>query len=424
MLRLKITTRDSSGEYKHIHLRTGTMSLDVTGTLDGVLYPEPTGVELQASRQLSQEDACVQYSDKKLEALSHGGASFDDNLAGTSEQSAQYSFEYGYVEGILRGSLDDTGTAVLQSIQHVTGKDNDIPGAIDILPGKDIDVTPVTEDHSIRITKAITAPDICKLYHDIAILSWRIYHSLNSISGRLQRYAPNMPVDGSRLSEEGYVDPGISTAGRYLGTFLQYQSLVARWNHYAWSSSFYLVAVPAGERLAITIGYTSLDCYRNSVSYTLNVEFSDDEEEDDITYNSKLLTIYNQGTDSSLDTKIANIATTYYRNELEVSGSGYEGRDPAAMESAGLHTEITTEPQQEGLTSHAMLAEQYHRNLVAIAPCIGIDKEYMVQPGTSTKFRKLKITGTWIVGGKQYSKVLNSRIAAVGIYTEEEGQAE
>ena len=438
MLTLKI--KQSDGGYTTLK---GLVGLDVGGTLDGILTSN-NSIELTATRQLSGESAANLLEMRKKTAMAIGGSLSDDNFAAPST-GPLYEFVHGY-RGIIAGECDcekGEDKPRLLSINHVTGEENN--GCLDILPSDTIDVSVVTSEkgaEGIAVSRAPNVPIINKLYHDINKLVWRLYHCYNSLSGRLQLFFPEMPVDGS-VEVGGTPVRRLSTMGRYLGTFMQYQTLVTRWNHYAWSSSFYLDVVEAGPRLAVTVGYTAVDCKRyGPITYSVRISIDPDNVAE-TTYNSRLLTLYNQGTDSTIsDGKNIKVETTYVRTariptddgdtevkSTYISGTGYEGSDPHPMDSVEAEIVLSSNNGDP-----VFLSEQYHRTMLAVAPCIGIDKEYKVQPGVQQgdELVKLKliIEAEWEMydtsdtSPTTYTKTVFANVDAVGIEDDTEDDTE
>ena len=327
-----------------------------------------------------------------------GGAAAEDDNA----ENAGYDF----TEGIGGGFY---GSGYLKSIQNISPESGDFW----ILPGKTVDVF----EHDIELNTIVVSlpihhkqPD--KTYTELDLMLWRMYHCVNSLTGRLQIFDPSIPKDGNH---------SISNMGPYLGTYLQYQALVARWNTYAWDSSFMLEVTPAGERATIVMGYTNLNCYEKGpieMAFTATLISTTNSSDPDVDYSTSPITIYNQGSDSRLDDGTVKITTTYKRNGNETSGSGYEDRYPGTFVDAAAT--VTLEPAIAG--GDVMRAEQYYRTIAAIAPCSGVDKEYHIQTGTPTVFHEIEIVATWIIGTVTVSKEATVDIAAVGVRRQEASQ--
>lgn len=390
------------------------------GTID-VDVQTASQVTISAYRQKSLAEFNTQYTRRKRAAMAVGGSLSDAHINSDTHVSTDnsiYKFDKGYRGVFLKG--------VLLSVNSATGYGNN--NKLDFLPSKTLDVAANKEAGEISISLAPNIPRINVLYYDIDKLIWRLYHCYNSLAGRLQLCMPDMPVDGSRQvtgkDDNGNVimipDRGRSTMGRYLGTLIQYQTLVARWNHYAWSSSFYLDVVEAGNRVAITVGYTATDCYRGGLTYSVSIVEDTANNTPTETYKSDLLTIYNQGSDSTLDKNKVIATTTYYRNGSEVSGTGYEGKSPSRFVSAEVVVGLKSTAEKDTALSAVFQSEQYHRTLLALAPCIGIDKEYLIPDPKNVVTKKLLITATWVIDGEKFIKTASANIDAVGVVADED----
>lgn len=377
-------------------LISGIVSLTAEGTVIAAADNNSV-VTLAAPNQLSEADWYTDFITKKQAAMTFGGGYPIDPHVPT----VGYDFEAGYIGSKSPDSANTT------AIRTINGVSPDLAGDFAILPSKSVDVSGNPDNHEITISLPSQHINTGKLYRDINLMTWRLYHCYCSLAGRLQVWSPATQPDG---------DPAISTMGKYLGTYQNYQAVVSRWNQYAWDSCFTLRVVEAGERISIAIGYTNLECrVIDTVTYSLSVSLNTSDSRDDMVVATEL-TIYNQGVDSTILPANSKITTEFERNGEVVSGSGYEGNDPKGLTSAGLTTII--EPTSDKVPS--FLAEQYHRNIVAIAPCIGIDKEYQIQDGSPKAFHTVKVVGTWVVHGEHYSKELTAKIAVVGYALEEE----
>ena len=358
---------------------SGVVDLIPSGTIDG--YTSYSAVTLEASRQPSYDEWYDRTIRKKQAAMTLGGTSTE----------GLYAFETG-LSGVYKDNY-------LKSIQNITPED----GEFWILPGKTVDVSETDDKLTISLPVHHKQPD--KNYAELDLMLWRLYHCVNSLTGRLQIFDPSIPRDG---------DPAISNTGPYLGTYLQYQALIARWNTFAWDSSFMLEVTPAGERATIVLGYTNLNCVENgpiTMSFTAT-RSSTTSNTSSAEYSASPLTIYNQGVDSNLDEDNVVITTEYYRNGKVTSGSGYELGDPGALDSVGVAVALD---RPENSMEPIMTAEQYYRSIAAIAPSVGVDFEYTVQEGSPSVFHTIDIVAEWNIGGtKLFSKQATVKIAAVG----------
>lgn len=381
---------------KSITPRSGVVELATAGTVDCMISKD--NLRFIATRQLSYDDWYSGFIlSKSAKMVTGGKLSADDHL---DEKDGKYDFYVGLNGRYFKPTY-------LKTIQQVAP---DNTGNFWILPGKTIDVSEkgeeviVTEDiidpttcevigenvgvrktiYSLQISTPIHHLQPHKRYVELDLILWRLYHCICSLIGRLQIYAPGWPTDGYALT---------SNMGPYLGTYLQYQALVARWNHYAWSSAFLLEADAQGESASIVIGYTNLTCAElGPISMNLMVEVGavgvafgnnmddiereytagggkDDEGNElpewmkpnfcaeraeegegdldaDEVWVKKFdkaiapLTIYNQGKDSVLDEGIY-VRTVLKRGERTTNGSGYEGKNPGLVSEYTADIELT-----------------------------------------------------------------------------------
>ena len=135
---------------------------------------------------------------------------------------------------------------------------------------------------------------------------------------------------------------------------------------------------------------------------------------------SKQLTLFNQGTESTLNSELVNVITTYYKNGSTISGTGYDGRDPGDINPSinekdevteavmGLSTIVTVKSDKKS----SIQPEQYHRDVVAIAPCTGTSYGYSTQKNPEV-FHLFVAQATWSVNNKLYTKRKAFKIAAV-----------
>lgn len=385
MLTLKIETAENTFKL------SGVVDLVPTGTIDG--YADSGSITLEAPRQLGRDEWSTQFTDKKQKAMMFGGKYPADDHVETTETNL-YDFKSGL------GKKDgEYQKPYLQTIQHTSP----VNGEFWILPGKTVDVSENENEICVSLPVHHKQPD--KALVEINMLLWRLYHCINSLNGRLQIFDLTIPKDGN---------PNISNMGPYFGTYLQYQALIARWNAFAWDSSFMLKVTPAGERATIVLGYTNLNCIQNSeITMSCTITSTRPQASNngaDVLYDATPLTIYNQGSDSNID---ISPVTTYKRNDASIGGSGYEGKNPDMMDTASVSVTLPTsldKTQYSGLK-----AEQYYRTIVAIAPCVGVDFEYKVQdPDKQLVYYTLAIAAEWKINNIPYTKTATVKITAVG----------
>jgi hypothetical protein len=161
----------------------------------------------------------------------------------------------------------------------------------------------------------------------------------------------------------------------------------------------------------------NLNCtVTDEVSYTLTVTPDDT---DGITMDTAL-TIFDQGVDSTIDPRIP-VTTTFQRNGELISGTGYEGKRPAVLTTAVVHTLIKLDSDKPPIR-----AEQYYRNIIAIAPCSGVDTAYDVQQrvkGKALITKKLKLVfEIMLPDSAPVVRTKNCEIVVVSYAKEEEVQ--
>lgn len=358
----------------------GVVDLQVSGTLDGIYAQDKGSVELSATRQVSYTEWYSNFLDAKVYAMRKGKPVYTDDNGQDVEQL------FGKPAG---DTITDTAEIYrsghyLKTIQGVE-PDPDT-GDLVISGGKNLDIS-VGGEGKLEICLPTHHYYANRIIQELDLMTMRMYHCYNSFAGRLQAWGPEIPVDGRA---------DITTMGHYLGTYLNYQALVCRWNAYAWANSFTLEVVEAGERVTLSVGFVNLNCtVFREVCYSLTITPKDD---DGVTMDTAL-TIFDQGVDSTIDPDIP-VTTTFHRNGKLISGTGYEGRNPDVLTVAAVHTVINSPSKDIISTSKPVMpirAEQYYRNIIAIAPCSGVDTAYDVQPrkeDSDLTTKKLTLTFT------------------------------
>lgn len=463
MIKLTITTSDGSFDLQ------GSGDIQASNAIDCIVCPENRSIEISASRQLTGDEWYSNFILNKRVAMINGGNLSSDQLIQSDDPNI-FDFQSGYL-GYLTGKL----LTVQGVAPHADGNLTILGSGL-----LEVGTTSSSSDNpdassGLQISLPKHHPRINAMYRDIYLMIWRIYHCLNSISGRLQLYAPTMERDGNAA---------ITTMGYYLGTYQNYQALVARWNHFAWSNSFTLEIIESGERASVIVGYTNLNCESTGFAYDLDIYLLKTATESDsgssasvqtvdvitpqssptprlgansyfdrwtdaspptvedvldsdaelIDKWSRLITIFDQGVESTLNVDNFNIVTSYERNQASCTGTGYEGQDPAplvALDDPGmtasvlppalsLHTSVTR------LNANYIWPENYHRNVVAIAPCSGTLLEYGVQRPPASVFHLFVAEATWSVGGVTFTKRKSFKLAAVtnGKIEEDEEEGE
>ena len=268
MITLKIKKNTSSADTPTTI--TKAPKLSIADAIDGIVSIPDRSIELTATRQLSEHDWYDSFISSKYTSMLNGGTLIDDQLS-TTKEPTEYIFEFetgyrGYLEHTVRkihgispksnGDLSLLGSKFLEVSTQLDAK-----GTIKV-EDEDGTVRQIAATNVVIVTLPVHHPLVNTMYQDIYYLTWRMYHCLNSISGRMQLYDPTVPRDGN---------PAITTMGYYLGTYLQYQALVARWNHFAWTSAFTLEVIEAGERATVIVGYTNLNCNTIGFSYELDI---------------------------------------------------------------------------------------------------------------------------------------------------------
>ena len=404
MLTLILKKRSEDGTVISKGRLSGFIEIKASGTIDGVVSKHTNSLELCSTRQQSHDAWYSTFCQAKLNAMRFGGRIYLDDNTYYEEDSDLLTFG---------DSSDDTLDAI-RSGKYVRTIQGEEPapdtGNICINGGKTLTVSTALDktvgELSLRLPTHHYYAN--KLIQELDRMTMRLYHCYNSLAGRLQVFDPAIPVDG--ISQ-------ISTMGKYLGTYLNYQAVVCRWNTYAWANSFTLDVVEAGERVAIAVGYLNLNCTENSqVTYRLIVQPSEPSETLETA-----LTLFDQGTDSTIASGTP-VKTVFLRNGKRVSGTGYEGKNPDLMVSLEVNTVINPEDADNKIS---MKAEQYHRNIISIAPCSGVDKEYDVQ-SRDDELAKMPLTLTceWTINGITTTKTATCNIVTVGYVKEEDNDTQ
>lgn len=344
----------------------GVIDLQVSGTLDGIYASDKGSIELSATRQVSYTEWYNNFLDAKVYAMRTGRPVYTDD---NGQLPAEQQFK----------PMADSPAEIYRSgeyLRTIQGVEPDPDtGDLVISGGKNLDIS-VGGIGQLELRLPVHHYYANRIIQELDLMTMRMYHCYNSFAGRLQAWGPEIPVDGRA---------GITTMGHYLGTYLNYQALVCRWNAYAWANSFTLEVVEAGERVTLSVGFVNLNCtVTDEVSYTLTVTPDDT----DGTTMDTALTIFDQGVDSTIDPSIP-VTTTFQRNGELISGTGYEGRRPKVLDTAVVHTSIKLDSDTPPIR-----AEQYYRNIIAIAPCSGVDTAYDVQQRVNGKAlitKKLKL---------------------------------
>lgn len=365
---------------KNIAPRSGIVELATSGTVDCMISKD--NLRFIATRQLPYDGWYSSFIlSKSAKMVTGGGLDTDDYLPERRDDEGDIIYYYQFPTGLTGGYFKPTDVelngerftaAYLKTIQQV---DPDNAGNFWILPGKTVDVSekeegfienPATGEskpiYSLQISTPIHHLQPHKRYVELDLILWRLYHCICSLIGRLRIYNPALKVDGYAST---------TNMGPYLGTYLQYQALVARWNHYAWASAFTLDVEVVNECANIVLGYTNLNCKENrpfkmAVTITqsavgcnlgkslekLQNEYAeatdkekfpkwanpnycteahgdpDDGKEWRLHFSGAPLTIYRQGFDSTLDEEGVYVRTRLFRHGEEVAGYGYEGKEP------------------------------------------------------------------------------------------------
>ena len=319
-------------------------------------------------------------------------------------------------------------------ITSLQGTSPDKFGRLVILGEKylDVDMAPAEDTseggNKLVVAKSNSFYDIGTYYETLYRMSGELYKAINSISARFTLFDPYGEADSSlhtyRNSQCHF--------GPMLASLLQYQALVARWNHHAWKSSMVFNTSEAAGATAFCLGFTNLDCVANNVKIDAVIMADTDSDDyprlhdadghvvSDDKYSAArpIYTLYYNGDDKNINKK-ANIDTRMYRNwdpddtehkkdDFRCDGSGFlvsskeADKRPWEMETL-LRLDISiTITSPEGVP--AFKAEQYFNEAFAIAIPTGVLKTYSPNTSGTRIYYHYYATITWTIDGRVYEK--------------------
>lgn len=331
-----------------------------------------------------------------------------------------------WIDGVIRDKFVSKGGK--RYITSIQGTVPDKYGRLVILGEKYLDVSCDESGKKLAITKSSSFYDIGTYYETLYRMSGELYKAINSISARFTLFDPYGEED---ISLHTYRNNRCHF-GPMLASLLQYQALVARWNHHAWKSSMVFNTSEAAGATAFCLGFTNLDCVANNVKIDAVIVADTDSDDyprlhdadghvvSDDKYSAArpIYTLYYNGDDKNINKK-ANIDTRMYRNwdpddtehkkdDFRCDGSGFlasskeADKRPWEMETL-LRLDISiTITSPEGVP--AFKAEQYFNEAFAIAIPTGVLKTYSPNTSGTRIYYHYYATITWTIDGRVYEK--------------------
>lgn len=256
---------------------------------------------------------------------------------------------------------------------------------------------------------------LSKILFDCYYMIWRLYHAYNYLIARLLVYDPFRTIH--KFDEY--------PLGRCLGTLLEYQAQVTRWNHYVWTQALSAEVTVIGEKLAVKVGYKNSECCTKGVKIKTYIKLENPSTDQYATNN---LTIFRNGVTTNFGELMGGVSAPadvtrdiYKVVEPDPSSSGSE--DPSTPSNSGVASGFpkTTDnsagyeyriagfgkdPQATGVWTSirievnipTMVKGEYYEELFVLAVGYGEEAEISL-PEDSSKIRyaKIKTTVVWDV---------------------------
>lgn len=141
---------------------------------------------------------------------------------------------------------------------------------LQMLGNRHVALTPQAESEKQLEGLAVNIPIVTRLlsrlFYDCYYMIWRLYHAYNYLIARLLVYDPFRQIH--QFNEY--------PLGRCLGTLLEYQAQLTRWNHYVWLSALSVELEVINEKFAIKLGYRNAECCVRGVTVTAIISLAND----------------------------------------------------------------------------------------------------------------------------------------------------
>lgn len=260
---------------------TDTVAINTSGSIDCYIA-NGNSVGLTAERQLGISEWVTDIEKRKMSDMLYGG-SFSSNDNGvcswgfSSGLNGVYITQSGYLRTLQSQAPGEVGDITLLPSRtvDVTGGTYTLAYSISadpIVTYSGATVTPSTLQTSNAASSPVVAvvlpPGHCRpleQFREIDLMLWQLYHCVNSFSYRLQQFDP---------FADRFGNPYLTNYGPALGTYKNYQALVAYLNLQTWQKSFVLEVSPNREQAEIIFGYREPDCYHDRLRMTLYVDLS------------------------------------------------------------------------------------------------------------------------------------------------------
>lgn len=315
-----------------------------------------------------------EYNAAKTEAAAVGGS--------LSSNVGSFNFDLG-----ARGKYYASALMTINSMPP------DAYGNFLVLPGKTVDVYPSEQDGvDIEVAHAPHSAPRDLQFIELDRMCWVLYHRLNELCGSMQIYAPSLLRSGD--------DPR-----PFLGTFLNYQALVARWNMYAWAKCFMFDVQVNVSRCTVVMGYTSITEGAVDVEYYVVITV-EPPGGDEMNLRYVPLTLFDLGTDTDINSGVV----TFTRNNNQCTGTGYVYIEESESGSPYAEQMKSGEVAVTGLNMSKVNSR--HRTVFGIAPMSGAAGRYNE---SSSAIHTVTLTPIWKIANDTFS--LPSRtitITAVG----------